>query len=83
VDDPVVLEDEMDKLLLTPVEAARALGIGRSTVYELMRAGTLGSVHIGSCCRIPSAALAALVSRLREAGPADPAAPSSVVRRAG
>jgi hypothetical protein len=37
----------MDKLLLTPVEAARVLGIGRSTVYELMRAGQLESVHIG------------------------------------
>jgi hypothetical protein len=48
-----------------------------------MRAGTLGSVHIGSCRRIPAEDLAALVSRLREAGPADPAAPSSVVRRAG
>ena len=31
----------MDKLLLTPTEAADALGIGRSKVYELLRAGTL------------------------------------------
>jgi excisionase family DNA binding protein len=73
----------MDKLLLTPVEAARALGIGRSTVYELMRVGSLGSVHIGSCRRIPAEDLAALVGRLRDAGPADPAAASSPVRRAG
>lgn len=83
VDEPVALEDEMDKLLLTPVEAARTLGIGRSTVYELMRAGTLGSVHIGSCRRIPAEDLAALVSRLRETGTAAPAATSHLVRRAG
>jgi excisionase family DNA binding protein len=83
VDEPIALEDEMDKLLLTPVEAARALGIGRSTVYELMRAGTLGSVHIGSCRRIPAEDLAALVSLLREAGPAGAAAASSADRRVG
>lgn len=72
----------MDKLLLTPVEAARALGIGRSTVYELMRAGTLGSLHIGSCRRIPAEDLAALVSRLREESPATATAASNAVRRA-
>ena len=55
----------MDKLLLTPTEAAAALGIGRSKVYELMRAGTLGSVRIDTCRRIPAAELEALVDRLR------------------
>jgi hypothetical protein len=38
-------EDDMDKLLLTPTEAATALGIGRSKVYELMQTGQLQSVH--------------------------------------
>ena len=47
----------MDTLLLTPVEAARVLGIGRSTVYELMRAGQLESVHIGACRRVPAEAV--------------------------
>ena len=56
----------MDKLLLTPVEAARALGISRSKVYELMRAGTLGSVHIDACRRIPAADLDVLIARLRQ-----------------
>ena len=60
----------MDKLLLTPVEAARALGISRSKVYELMRAGTLRSVHIDTCRRIPAADLNVLVARLREASSA-------------
>jgi len=41
----------MDKLLLTPTEAATALGIGRSKVYELMQTGQLQSVHIG---RLPA-----------------------------
>ena len=52
-------------VLLTPTEAARALGIGRSKLYELMQAGILESVHIGACRRIPADALADLVTRLR------------------
>jgi excisionase family DNA binding protein len=55
----------MDKLLLTPEEAADALGIGRSKVYELMRAGTLPSIRIDSCRRVPIENLTALVARLR------------------
>ena len=47
----------MDKLLLTPTEAANALGIGRSKVYELMQTGQLQSVHIGACRRVPAEAL--------------------------
>ncbi len=54
----------MDKLLLTPTEAATALGIGRSKVYELLRNGTLASVRIDTCRRIPAAELDALVARL-------------------
>ena len=54
-------------LLLTPTEAARALGIGRSKLYELLQDGVLESVHIGACRRIPTDALTELVSRLRGA----------------
>lgn len=61
----------MNKLLLTPSEAAMALGIGRSKVYELMRSGALASVHIDSCRRIPVDDLAALVARLRGAATDD------------
>ena len=56
-----------DQLLLTPVEAARTLGIGRSKLYELLQTGVLESVHIGACRRIPTEAVAALVHRLRQA----------------
>ncbi len=55
----------MEKLLLTPHEAAEVLGIGRSKLYQLMRAGTVTSVRIGSCRRIPAAALPDLIDRLQ------------------
>lgn len=58
----------MDKLLLTPTEAADVLGIGRSKVYELMRSGTLRSVRIDSCRRIPVEDLNTLVAQLRTTG---------------
>lgn len=56
----------MDRLLLTPREAAVMLGIGRSKIYELMRSGELLSVRIDSCRRIPVEELALLVGRLRD-----------------
>ncbi len=37
----------MDKLLYRPKEAAQALGIGRATLYELMRSGRVRSVKDG------------------------------------
>ena len=52
-------------ILLTPTEAAQALGIGRSKLYELIRGGVLEAVHIGACRRIPADALEELVARLR------------------
>lgn len=58
----------MDKLLLTPIEAAAALGIGRSKIYELMQTGQLQSVHIGSCRRIPADALSTFLDLLRVSG---------------
>ncbi len=43
----------MNKLLLTPSEAAKVLVIGRSKTYQLLQSGQLQSVHTGSCRRIP------------------------------
>ena len=37
----------MEKLLLKPFEAAEALGICRSKLYQLLRNGTVVSVRIG------------------------------------
>lgn len=57
----------MDKVLLTPLEAAAALGIGRSKVYELLQSGQLQSVHIGRCRRVPAEAVHSFASSLRQA----------------
>lgn len=45
------------RLLLTPEQAAEALGLGRSSVYELMRARQIRSIKIGRSRRIPYASL--------------------------
>ena len=58
--------DYMEKLLLSPAEAAAHLSIGRSKVYELMRLGQLRSVKIGASRRIPQAALADFIAALIE-----------------
>lgn len=57
----------MDQLLLTPVQAARVLGIGRSKLYQLLATGQLHSVHIGACRRVPAQALHAFLQQLSEA----------------
>lgn len=54
-------------LLLTVRDAAAALSIGRSTLYELISAGELDVVRIGRSVRIPVAVLAAFVERRSEA----------------
>jgi excisionase family DNA binding protein len=59
------MTDVLDRVLLTPAEAARSLGIGRTKVYELMASGALASVQIGRCRRVPREALAELVGALR------------------
>ncbi len=51
----------MDALLLTPEETAQALAICRARVYELMRAGELGSIQIGASRRVPREALQAFI----------------------
>ena len=45
------------RLLLTPEEAAEVLRVGRTTIYALMKAGDLHTVHIGHSCRISRAEL--------------------------
>lgn len=53
----------MDALLLTPDEAARALAVSRARVYELMRAGELRSIRIGSSRRVPREAVATFIEQ--------------------
>lgn len=54
-------------LLLRPTEAADALGLSRSTVYELLATGAIESVAIGRSRRIPYAALLTWVDEQRAA----------------
>lgn len=54
------------RVLFTVEEAARALGIGRTRMFELIQHGDVETVLIGRLRRIPVDALDAFVSRLRE-----------------
>jgi excisionase family DNA binding protein len=54
---------ESVKLLLTMEEAANALSVGRTVVYELVSHRKLNSVKIGRCRRIPLSALQEFISR--------------------
>jgi excisionase family DNA binding protein len=51
------------QLLVTPVEAARRLSLGRTTVYALMASGHLASIRIGRSRRIPVTELRMFVER--------------------
>ncbi len=47
-------------------EAARALGIGRSLVYDLIRSGRLRSFKVGSRRLIPADAIDDVITALTE-----------------
>jgi excisionase family DNA binding protein len=55
---------EMEKLLLTPEEAAERLSVGRSRIFELIGSGRLRSVRLGASRRIPTSALVEFVNEL-------------------
>ena len=54
-----------EKLLHSPEETARLLGVGRSQVFELIGRGEIESVKIGRLRRIPRDAVDAYIKRLR------------------
>ena len=51
--------------------AARMIGIGRTKFYELINAGEVEAIKLGSATLIPTASLAALVERQRATGGAE------------
>jgi excisionase family DNA binding protein len=51
------------RLLLRMTEVAALLGLGRSTVYELVQRGELPVIHVGRAVRVPAAALERWVER--------------------
>jgi excisionase family DNA binding protein len=62
----VKADPTVEKLMLTPADAAVALSVSRTTVYELMNRGQLRSVKLGTCRRIPIEAVRDLIEQLAE-----------------
>ena len=56
----------MEVLLITTTEAARRLGVGRSTLYNLIRSHRLRTVKIGRRRLVPVEALTACITELAE-----------------
>ena len=69
LDSEIVIDDTAspttDPLLLTVRQVAASLGVGRTTVYELIGTGELEVVHIGRSTRVPAAAMTEFVNHLR------------------
>lgn len=55
-------QDLVSDGLMTVVEVAAFLSVGRSTVYQLMEKGELPFVKLGACRRIPKQALLGLAT---------------------
>ena len=53
-------------VLITPKEAAAALALGQTKVYELLATGALRSIKIGAARRIPREALDDFIAVQRE-----------------
>lgn len=58
---------EEQRLLLRPGEAAIAIGVSRSRVYELIASNTIPSVRLGTSVRVPVDALRAWIQEQLEA----------------
>ena len=56
----------MEKLLLTPSEAAKVLSISRSKLYELIAEGRVATVRIDTSRRVPARALEDYVRQLQD-----------------
>ena len=54
----------MTRLLLTVPEAAKALAISRSKLYELLASGAVSSIRIAGSRRIPLTALEEYIAQL-------------------
>lgn len=52
--------------LVTPVEAAKLLGVGRTTIYRLAKEHQLTRIRIGRCARFSRIELEEFVERLQQ-----------------
>lgn len=55
-----------ERMLYRPAEAADAIGVSRARAYELIAAGVIPSIKIGSSIRVPVEALRAWIDRQLE-----------------
>ena len=44
-------------IVMTPIEAARILGCGRNSIYNLLKSGQLKSVRVGKLIKITKSAI--------------------------
>ena len=56
----------MEKLMYRPVEAAQALGMGRTAVFALIKSGRLRSIKLGGARFVTAEALRAFVCELED-----------------
>jgi len=61
-------ESWTEPLVLTPLEAAKLLRIGRGTAYEQIRCGTIPSIRMGRRILIPRAALLRMLETTKNDG---------------
>lgn len=66
----MVIADDGEKVVLTVVEAARILGIGRSAAYQGVKTGELPTIRIGRRLLVPVVALERLLAQAGQDGPA-------------
>ena len=52
----------VEKLCLTPGEAAQVLSVGRTMLYELLKRGEIASISVGGARRIPIDSLRAYIA---------------------
>ena len=71
IDEDVLLEEATHqrplRLLLTPTEAAKALGISRASLYSLLMRKEIPSIRVGGLRRVPIAALQRYIDELLSA----------------
>ncbi len=57
-----IQDNLLEKILLTPAEAARCLGVGRTTIFALVKDGMLPSIRVRGARRIAVSAIHAFVA---------------------
>jgi len=53
----------VDRLLYRPAEVGDAIGVSRARAYELIAAGVIPSIRIGSSIRVPADSLRAWIAK--------------------